>query len=95
MIKTNEELASKIAYLKKNNYMPNFKNEMSDVQIALRSFYYCEKTVNPKGDILYDDSFWFKMTFCEYQVSDEFVREINKAYKYFQIKNIGLNEFDS
>ena len=95
MIKTDEELASKIVYLKENNFMPNIDDEMPDVQIALRSFYFCEKSVTPEGDIIHDDSFWFKMTFCDYQVSDEFVHEVNREYKRFQILNIGKDEFGS
>ena len=93
MIRTDEELATKIVYLKENDYMPNIKDEMPDVQTALRSFYYCCKTVTPEGDKIHDDDFWFKLTFCDYQVSDDFVHEVNRAYKKFLIRNIGKSEF--
>lgn len=91
MVQTDEELASKIVYLKKNHFMPNIDDEMPDVQRALQSFYFCSM-MSLKGDKLHDDDYWFKMTFCDYQVSDEFVHEVNKAYKRFKILNIGKGE---
>lgn len=93
MTRTDDELATKIVYLKENHYMPNIDDEMPDVQNALRSFYFCSKSVTPEGDKPHDDDFWFKLAFCDYQVSDEFVREVNKQYKRFQILNIGKSEF--
>jgi len=93
MVRTDDELASKIVYLKENHYMPNIDDEMPDVQNAIQSFYFCSKTVIPEMDKPNDDDFWFKMAFCDYQVSDEFVREVNRVYKRFQILNIGRNEF--
>ena len=95
MTRTDEELATKIVYLKENHYMPNIEDEMSDVQNAIRSFYFCSKTVTSEGDIIQDDDFWFKLAFCDYQVSDNFVREVNREYKRLQIKNIGRKEFDN
>ena len=90
MVTTNEEIASKIVYLKENNFIPNIDNETSDVQNVIRTFYY-----NTKVHQMYDsyDPFWFRLTFCNYQVSDKFVREVNREYKRFQIKNIGKDEF--
>ena len=90
MVTTNEEIASKIEYLKDNHFMPNIDNETLDVQNVLRTFYY-----NTKVHQMYDsyDPFWFRLTFCNYQVTDKFVREVNKSYKRFQIKNIGKDEF--
>ena len=92
MVITNEEIASKIEYLKDNHYMPNIDNETLDVQNVIRSFYY-----NTKIHHTYDSdySFWFSLTFCNYQVSDKFVREVNREYKRFQIKNIAVKEFDN
>ena len=90
MVTTNEEIASKIVYLKENNFIPNLDNETLDVQNVLRTFYY-----NTKVHQMYDsvDPFWFRLTFCNYQVSDKFVREVNREYKRFQILNIGKGEF--
>ena len=42
----------------------------------------------------HDDDFWFKLAFCDYQVSDEFVHEVNIAYKKYLIRNIGISEFE-
>ena len=92
MVVTNEEIADKIVYLKDNHYMPNIDNETSDVQLSIRSFYNGEKTNKRGTDKVDEDPFWFKLTFTNYQVTDEFVREINRKYKLFQIKNIGKNE---
>jgi len=110
MIRTDYELADKIVYLKKNNYMPNIDDEMPDVQRAIQSFYNCSKsTIKKHDDIissmpkkdrdefmkeLDDDPFWFRITFQEYQVSDDFVKEVNRAYKKFLIRNIGKSEFE-
>ena len=88
MVLTNEELASKIAYLKKNNFMPNIDGESLNVQNAIQSFYFCSKSVTSEDNKLKDNDFWFRLTFCNYQVTDKFVREVNKEYKRFQIKNI-------
>lgn len=93
MTRTDEEFADKIIYLKENHFMPNTDNEMPDVQRAIQSFYFCEKTVTPEGDICHDDPFWFRLIFCDYQVSDDFVKEVNREYKRFQILNIGKDEF--
>ena len=93
MTKTNEELASKISYLKKNNFMPNIDNESVEVQNAIQSFYFCSKSVTSEDNKLNDTDFWFSLTFNDYKLTDEFVREVNKAYKYYLIKNIGVNEF--
>lgn len=94
MVITDEELASKIEYLKKNNFMPSLDNESCEVQNVIRSFYYNNHVHNRHDSHrLKDDPFWFKMTFCYYQVSDEFVHEVNKEYKRFQILNIGKDEF--
>ena len=93
MTRTDDELATKIVYLKENHYMPNVDDEMPDVQRAIQAFYFCSKSVTPEGDIPHDDDFWFKLAFCDYQVSDEFVHEVNREYKRFQIMNIGKDEF--
>ena len=93
MVVTNEEIASKIIFLKENNFIPNLDNETRDVRSIIRSFYNCEKTYRRDTNKLKDNDFWFRLTFCNYQVSDKFVREINKEYKRFQILNIGKNEF--
>ena len=93
MVVTNEEIASKIVYLKENGYIPNLDNETSDVQLSIRSFYNCEKTYSRDTNKLKASDFWFRLTFCNYQVSDKFVREVNREYKRFQIKNIGKDEF--
>ena len=95
MVVTNEEIASKIIYLKDNHYMPNIDNETSYVQNAIQSFYFCSKSVTPEMDKPHDDDFWFKLAFTDYQVTDEFVKEVNKSYKYYRIKNIAVKEFDS
>ena len=93
MVTTNEDLASKIVYLKENNFIPNLDNETGDVRSMIRSFYRCEKTYKRDKDEFDEDPFWFRLTFCNYQVSDKFVREVNREYKRFQIKNIGKDEF--
>lgn len=93
MVVTNEEIASKIVYLKENNFIPNLDNETSDVQSIIRSFYNCVKTYRRDTNKLKDSDFWFRLTFCNYQVSDEFVHEINREYKRFHIKNIAKGEF--
>ena len=89
MVVTNEEIASKIIYLKENNFIPNLDNETRDVQNVIRTFYY-----NTKVHQMYDsyDPFWFRLTFCNYQVTDKFVREVNREFKRFQILNIGKGE---
>ena len=92
MVVTNEEIASKIIYLKENNFIPNLDNETMDVQSIIRSFYICEKTYRRDTNKLKDNDFWFRLTFCNYQVSDKFVREVNRQYKRFQILNIGKDE---
>lgn len=103
MVVTNEEIASKIVYLKENNFIPNLDNETRDVQSIIRSFYKCEKTYirdTNNEDVrtshvltkLKDNDFWFCLTFCNYQVSDKFVRDVNREYKRFQILNIGKDE---
>ena len=93
MVTTNEEIASKIIYLKENNFIPNLDNETRDVQSIIRSFYKCEKTYRRDTNKLKDNDFWFCLTFCNYQVSDKFVRDVNREYKRFQILNIGKDEF--
>ena len=93
MVTTNEEIATKIVYLKKNNFITNLNNETRDVQNIIRSFYKCEKTYRRDTNKLKDNDFWFRLTFCNYQVTDKLVREINREYKRFQIKNIGKDEF--
>ena len=93
MVVTNEEIASKIIYLKENNFIPNLDNETMDVQSIIRSFYNCEKTYRRDTNKLKDNDFWFRLTFCNYQVSDKFVREITREFKRFQILNIGKDEF--
>ena len=92
MVVTDSELADKIVYLKQNNYMPTLDNETSDVQLSIRSFYNCEKTYRRDTDKFDEDPFWFRLTFTNYNVSDEFVHEINREYKRFQILNIGKDE---
>ena len=92
MTKADSELASKIVYLKENNFIPNLDNETMDVQSIIRSFYNCEKTYRRDTNKLKDSDFWFRLTFCNYQVSDKFVHEVNKAYKLYRIKNIGKDE---
>ena len=93
MVTTNEQLADKIIYLKKNNFIPNLNNETCDVQSMIRSFYRCEKTYKRDKDEFDEDPFWFRLTFCNYQVTDEFVHQINREFKRFQLKNIGKDEF--
>ena len=93
MVVTNEELASKIIYLKENNFIPNLDNETSDVQLSIRSFYNGEKTYRRDTNKFKASDFWFRLAFCNYQVSDKFVREVNREYKRFQILNIGKDEF--
>ena len=88
MVVTNEEIASKIIYLKENNFIPNLDNETRDVQSIICSFYKCEKTYRRDTNKLKDNDFWFRLTFCNYQVTDKFVREVNREYKRFQILNI-------
>ena len=93
MVVTDEQLADKIVYLKENNYKPNLYKESLNVQTTLNSFYNCEKT-NIRGTDKFDeDPFWFRLTFTNYNVSDEFVREVNREYKRFQILNIGKGEY--
>ena len=87
MVVSNEELASKIIYLKRNHYIPNLDKESLNVRNAIESFYFCSNSV------IYENNFWFRLTFCNYQVSDEFVREVNREFKRFQILNIGKDEF--
>ena len=93
MTKSNEELATKIVYLKENNYMPNIDGETPEVQRAIRSYYYGESISDRTGVIIKDSPFWFTLAFCEYQVTDKFVHEINREYKRFKIKNIAKGEF--
>ena len=93
MVTTNEEIASKIIYLKENNFIPNLDNETRDVQSIICSFYKCEKTYRRDTNKIKDNDFWFRLTFCNYQVTDKLVREINREYKRFQILNIGKGEF--
>ena len=92
MTRTDEELASKIIFLKENNFIPNLDNETRDVQSIICSFYKCEKTYRRDTNKLKDNDFWFRLTFCNYQVSDKFVREVNREYKRFQILNISKGE---
>lgn len=92
MTKADSELATKIVYLKENNYMPNIDEETEDVQRAIRSYYYGESISDRTGVIIKDSSFWFTLAFCEYQVTDEFVHEINREYKRFKLLNIGKDE---
>ena len=93
MTKADSELANKIVYLKDNNYMPNIDDETPEVQRAIRSYYYGESISDRTGVIIKDSPFWFTLAFCEYQVTDEFVHEVNKAYKLYRIKNIAKDEF--
>lgn len=93
MTKADPELATKIVYLKDNNYMPNIENETPDVQRSIRSYYYGESLSDRTGVIIKDSPFWFTLAFCEYQVTDKFVRDVNCQYKRFQILNIGKEEY--
>lgn len=93
MVITDSELADKIVYLKENNYKPNLYKESLKVKNAIESFYFCSKSVTSEDNKLKDSDFWFRLTFCNYQVSDEFVHEINREYKRFHIKNIAKGEF--
>lgn len=93
MTKADPELATKIVYLKDNNYMPNIENETPDVQRSIRSYYYGESLSDRTGVIIKDSPFWFTLAFCEYQVTDKFVRDVNRQYKRFQILNIGKEEY--
>ena len=95
MIKADSELANKIVYLKENSYMPNIDGETPDVQRSIRSYYYGESLSDRTGIIIKDSPFWFTLAFSEYQVTDEFVHEVNREYKRFQIKNIAVKEFNS
>ena len=94
MTKVDSELATKIVYLKDNNYMPNIDNETPEVQRSIRSYYYGESISDRTGVIIKDSPFWFTLAFCEYQVTDKFVHEVNKAYKKFLIRNIAKSEFE-
>ena len=93
MTKADSELANKIVYLKENSYMPNIDDETPEVQRSIRAYYYGESLNESIDFIVKNNPFWFTFAFCEYQVTDKFVREINKEYKRFQIKNIGKDEF--
>ena len=93
MTNADSELANKIVYLKENHFMPNIDDETPDVQRAIRSYYYGESLSERTGVIIKDSPFWFTLAFCDYKVTDKFVREVNKSYKRFQIKNIGKDEF--
>lgn len=93
MVITDSELADKIVYLKENGFKPNIDKESLNVQTTLNSFYNCEKTNKRGTDNFDNDPFWFILTFCNYQVSDKFVREVNREYKRFQILNISKGEF--
>lgn len=73
--------------------MPNIDDETSDVQLSIRSFYNGEKTYRRDTNKIKDSDFWFRLTFCNYQVSDKFVHEINREFKRFQILNISKGEF--
>lgn len=92
MTKADSELATKIVYLKENNYMPNIDDETPEVQRSIRSYYYGESLSDRTGVIIKDSPFWFTLAFCEYNVTDEFVRDVNREYKRFQILNIGKDE---
>lgn len=92
MVTTNEEIASKIVYLKENNFIPNLDNETRDVQSIIRSFYNGEKTYRRDTNKIKDSDFWFRLTFCNFQVSDKFVHEINREFKRFKILSIGKGE---
>lgn len=94
MTKADSELANKIVYLKENSYMPNIDDETPEVQRAIRSYYYGESISDRTGVIIKDSPFWFTLAFCEYQVTDEFVHEVNRAYKKYLIRNIGISEFE-
>lgn len=72
--------------------MPNIDSESLNVQNAIQSFYFCSKSVSRDTNKLKDNDFWFRLTFCNYQVTDEFVHEINREYKRFKILNIGKDE---
>lgn len=93
MVRTDDEIASKIVYLKENNFIPNLDKESQDVKTAIQSFYFCSKTVTSEDNKPNDNDFWFRLTFCDYQVTDEFVREINREFKRYKILNIGINEY--
>lgn len=95
MTRTDEALATKLVYLKENNFIPNLDNETRDVQSIIRSFYNGEKTYRRDTNKIKDSDFWFRLTFCNYMVTDKFVRDVNRAYKYHLIKNIGVKEFDN
>lgn len=92
MVITDSELADKIVYLKKNGFKPNLDKESLIVQTTLNSFYKCEKTNKRGTDKFNEDPFWFRLTFTNYNVSDEFVHEVNREFKRFQILNIGKDE---
>ena len=92
MTKADSELASKIVYLKDNNYMPNIENETPEVQRSIRSYYYGESLSDRTGVIIKDSPFWFTLAFCEYQVTDKFVHEINLEHKRIKLLNIGKDE---
>lgn len=92
MVITNEALATKLVYLKDNHYMPDIDAETRDVQSIIRSFYNCEKTYRRDTNKLKDSDFWFRLTFCNYMVTDKFVHEINREYKRLKILNISKDE---
>lgn len=95
MTKADSKLANKIVYLKENNYMPDIDDETPDVQRSIRSYYYGESLSDRTGVIIKDSPFWFTLAFCEYKVTDKFIREVNREYKRFQILNIGKDYSDS
>lgn len=73
--------------------MPNIDGESLNVQNAIQSFYFCSKSVTSEDNKLKDSPFWFTLAFCEYQVTDELVHEINREYKRYKLLNIGKDEF--
>lgn len=93
MVVTNEEIADKIIYLKENGFKPNLDKESLNVQTTLNSFYNCEKTNKRDTDKFDEDPFWFRLTFTNYNVSDEFVHEVNMEFKRYKILNISKDEF--
>ena len=87
MIKTYEDLAYKIDYLKKNNFMPNIDKEGKTFKDMIKSFY------SPQRPKLTDDPFFLMLSIGVFNVTDEFIREVNREFKRFKILNIGKDEF--
>ena len=87
MVVTNEEIAKQIKYLKDNHFMPNINKEGKAFKNMIKSLY------SPQRPRITDDLFVLLLSYGAFNVTDKFVRDVNKSYKRFQILNIGKGEF--